>query len=96
MTLTIFIRLHARPGQAEALAAAVTEVVPATRAEPGCLEIAAFRSTRDPGLFHLQSRWPDEAAFEAHAREAHTVDFLARIEPLIDHPFEAARTRPLA
>ena len=44
--LTVFIRLHARAGEAEALAAAVVEVVTATRAEAGCLEITAHRSIR--------------------------------------------------
>jgi quinol monooxygenase YgiN len=94
--LTVFIRLHALEGQAQAVAAALAEVVPATRAEPGCLEIAAYRSTRDPGLFTVHSRWADEAAFEAHAKLAHTTTFMATVRPLIDHPFEAVRSRPLA
>ncbi|MCE3290189.1 MAG: Antibiotic biosynthesis monooxygenase [Caulobacter sp.] len=94
--LTVFIRLHAREGQAQAVAEALAEVVPATRAEPGCLEIAAYRSTQDPGLFTIHSRWADEAAFEAHAGLAHTTAFLATVRPLIDHPFEAVRTRPFA
>jgi len=94
MTLTVFIRLHAQEGQAEAVAAALREVASATRTETGCLEITAYRSVQDPALFHIQSRWTDEAAFEAHAEE-HTVAFLARVTPLIDHPFEAARSLPL-
>ena len=94
--LTVFIRLHARQGLAETVAAALRTVVEASRAEPGCLEIAAYRSVQDPALFHIQSRWTDEAAFEAHAELSHTKTFLAKVQPLIDHPFEAARTLPLA
>jgi quinol monooxygenase YgiN len=94
--LAVFIRLHARQGQEEALAAAVAEVVTATRAEPGCLEIAAHRAVHDPRLLTIHSRWTDEAAFEAHAGLPHTTAFLAGVPSLIDHPFEAVRTRPFA
>jgi quinol monooxygenase YgiN len=57
--------------------------------------IGAYRSTRDPRLFYIHSRWIDEAAFEAHAELPHTVRFLKRIQPLIDHPFEATRSTPI-
>ena len=95
MELSIFGRFHARPGQAEALAAALREVVPPSRAEPGCLLIEAYRSIQDADLFHIHSRWVDEAAFELHAGLAHTVAFLARVQPLIDQPLEVSRARPL-
>ena len=68
----------------------------ASRAEPGCLEIAAYRSVQDPRLLTIHSRWTDEAAFEVHAGLPHTTAFLARVPSLIDHPFEAVRMRPLA
>jgi quinol monooxygenase YgiN len=95
MQLTIFGRFHARPGQAQAVAAAIGEVAPPTRAEPGCLWIETYRSIQDPDLFFINSRWTDEAAFEAHAALPHTRAFLARVEGLIDHPLEVARTAPL-
>jgi quinol monooxygenase YgiN len=94
MELSVFGRFHARPGQAEALAAALREVVPPSRAEPGCVFIEAYRSVQDGELFHIHSRWVDEAAFELHARLAHTMAFLARVQPLIDHPLEISRARP--
>jgi len=37
-------------------------VVAPSRAEPGCLDIHAFRSTRDARLFYIHSRWKDEAS----------------------------------
>lgn len=95
MTLTIFARFHARPGQAEAVAAAIAQVAPPTRAEPACLGIETYRSIQDPDLFHIHSRWTDEAAFEAHARLDHTVRFLATVQPLIDHPLDVSRARPV-
>ena len=95
MTLTIFARFHARPGQADAVAAAIAGVAPPTRAEPACLSIEIYRSIQDPALFHIHSRWTDEAAFEAHAVLPHTVSFLAAVQPLIDHPLDVSRARPL-
>ena len=62
-----------------------------SRQEPGCLAIGAYRSTREPRLFYIHSRWIDEAAFETHAGLPHTVRFVERMQPLIDHPFEATR-----
>jgi quinol monooxygenase YgiN len=95
MEMSIFIRFHARHGEAEAVAAALREVVTATRAETGCRFIDAYRATTDLRLFHIHSRWVDEAAFEAHAALPHTVRFLARVQPLVDHTVEVTRARPL-
>jgi quinol monooxygenase YgiN len=95
MTLTIFARFHAAPGQAEALAAAIRAVAPPTRAEPGCLSIETYRSVLDPNLFHIHSRWADAVAFDRHAGLAHTVRFVATADALIDQPREISRTEPL-
>lgn len=69
--------------------------MPKARVEPGCLAIAAYRSTRDRRLFWIHSRWVDEAAFEVHADLPNTRRFVERMEKLIDHPFEATRTQPI-
>jgi quinol monooxygenase YgiN len=91
MEVFIFARFHARPGHGDAVADALLEVVAPSRAEPPCLSIHAFRSIRDPLLFYIHSRWKDEAAFESHARLPHTVRFLERVQPLIDHPLDVTR-----
>ncbi|HTZ77343.1 MAG TPA: putative quinol monooxygenase [Stellaceae bacterium] len=90
--LYIFARFHARAGQEEAVDAAIREVIVPTGKEPGCLGINAFRSIRDPRLFYIHSRWKDETAFEIHAALPHTVRFIDRVEALIDHPLDIART----
>ncbi len=95
MELFIFARFHAREGQETAVAAALREVAAPSRQEPGCVAIGAYRSTREPRLFYIHSGWVDEAAFEVHAELPHTVQFLERIQPLIDHPFEATRSTPI-
>ena len=92
MEIFVFGRFHARPGHADLVRDAMLEVLAHTRTEPGCLDIHDYRSIRDPQLFYVHSRWKDEAAFETHARLAHTVRFLERVEPLIDHPLDVTRT----
>jgi quinol monooxygenase YgiN len=95
MELVIFARFHAREGQAGAVASVVREVIGPSREEPGCLAIGAYRSTRDPRLFYIHSRWVDEAAFESHAEQAHTVKFIELAQRLIDHELDVTRARPL-
>ena len=96
MQLVIFARFHAREGQEATLAAALAEQVGSVSGEPGCLEIAAYRSTRNSRLFWIHSRWMDEAAFQVHADLPSTDRFIRRMEALIDHPFDATRAVRIA
>ena len=92
MALYIFGRFHARPGHEETVKEAMLEVLAHTRGEPGCLSIDDYRSIRDRRLFYVHSVFEDEAAFELHAALPHTVRFLERVQPLIDHPLDVSRT----
>jgi quinol monooxygenase YgiN len=93
MEIYIFARFHARPGMEDAVARALLEVAAPSREEPGCISLQDFQSIRDPRLFFVHSHWKDEAAFELHAELPHTVRFLERVEPLIDHPLDVSRTK---
>jgi quinol monooxygenase YgiN len=95
LEMFFFARFHARPGNERAVADALLEVLGPSRQEPGCLSIHAFRSIRDPRLFYIHSRWKDEAAFDAHAGLSHTVRFIERMEPLIDHPLDLTRAEKI-
>jgi len=90
--LYVFARFRAHPGQESAVEHAIRSVIVLTREESGCLKIDAFRSTRDPQLFYIHSTWKDEAAFDRHATLPHTVEFLAKVEPLTDHPLDVTRS----
>jgi quinol monooxygenase YgiN len=91
MEIFIFTRFHALPGTEAAVEQALHEVVAPTREEDGCLGIHALRSIRDPQLFYIHSHWKNEAAFETHAKLPHTLQFIARVEPLLDHEVVAQR-----
>ena len=96
MGIFIFARFHARLSDERFLEAALRDLLPPSREEPGCQSIHVFRSIRDPRLFFVHSHWADEAAFENHANLPHVTDFLERVEPLIDHPLDVARTEMIA
>ena len=95
MDLFLFARLHARSGCREQVRHAIARVQGPTRTEPGCLAYQAFQSIRDADEFYIHSRWRDQAAFEEHAALAHTLRFVAEVEPLIDHPLAVSLARPL-
>lgn len=96
MELFIFARFHAHEGTQSAVEQALAEVVASSRQEPGCNAIHAYRSTRDPRLFYIHSRWKDEAAFEIHAALPHTVHFIKTLELLADQPLEVTRANRIA
>ena len=96
MELFIFARFHAYDGREGAVEEVLREVAGPSRTEPGCLGLQVFRSVRDRRLFYVHSRWQDEAAFEIHAELPHTVRFLERVQPLIDHPLDVNRTEMIA
>ena len=96
MEIYIFARFHARPGMENAVAEALLEVAAPSREEPGCISLQDFQSVGDPQLFFVHSCWRNEAAFELHAEMPHTVRFLKRVEPLIDHALDVSRTKRIS
>ncbi len=91
MELFIFARFHARAGNENGVEEAMGDLLVPSRGEAGCLSIHSFRSIKDPRLFYIHSRWTNEGAFEIHARLPHTVRFIERVEPLLNHPLDVTR-----
>jgi quinol monooxygenase YgiN len=94
--LAVFARFHAKEGFRDPVDSSIQEVLEPTRLEAGCVSIHAFNAIQDPRLFYIHSRWKDEPAFDHHAQLPHTVRFLEKVRPLIDHPLDITRTRLLA
>jgi quinol monooxygenase YgiN len=88
MQVYVFARMHARPGMREELRDAMFVVQGPTRKEMGLLGYSAFQSVMDPDEFYIHSHWQDQASFDRHAQEPHTVMFVAAVEKLVDHPFK--------
>lgn len=91
-TFFVFVRLHARAGHEADVAAALRKVALLTCDEAGCVAIDVFQSTTDRQLFYIHSCWADEAAFNHHATLPHTIEFIERVDALVDRPREVVRT----
>jgi quinol monooxygenase YgiN len=77
---------RARPGQVEAVIAAMREVVPLVRAEPGNLVYSFHQSVEDPHRFLVYEQYVDEAAMEAHLQTPHFKTIVqGRVNPLLEH-----------
>jgi quinol monooxygenase YgiN len=96
MELEIFARAHAKSGKEAEVEEAIRAVLPATRKEPECLFVEAYRSVTDPRLFYVHSRWRDRESFERHIKLPHTVHFDETISALVDHEFVAERMGRIA
>ena len=96
MEIFIFARAHARAGCEAEVERAIRQVLPATRQEPGCISVRAFRAAKDPLLFYIHSHWQSEAAFALHIEQPHTQCFDETLKSLLDHEFKAERTTALA
>ena len=68
-------RFH--PDDMAMLRDAAAAMVPATRAEPGCLAYAFGEDLLDPGAVLVTEQWVDEAALAAHFATAHMAAFNA-------------------
>jgi quinol monooxygenase YgiN len=96
MSFHFIVRFDPPPGRADDFRAALLAVIEPARAEPGCLDIRAFESVREPGAFAIHSEWVDEAAFEFHSGQPHTVRFVAAAEELLGQAVRGLRSRQIS
>ena len=71
MTIVLAVTWVARDGASDAVADLLRQLMPLSRAEPGCVQYDAHRDPDDPDTFFLFERYVDKEAFEAHAASAH-------------------------
>ena len=95
MPFYVFARFEPKPGKELQLRDELTRILNPTRAEPGCLRIHLYESTRGPLTWFIHSEWLDEPAFDAHVELPHTQRFVEMVEPLITHPLQAVRTHQI-
>ncbi len=82
--VAIVVRYQAVAGKGDEVAALFGRHVAASRAEPGCSDFVALRSTEDPDAFVLYERYASQEAFEAHQASPHFTGIaVARIRPLL-------------
>jgi (4S)-4-hydroxy-5-phosphonooxypentane-2,3-dione isomerase len=76
---------YAKEGRADEVAALASEMIPHTRAEPGCRLFIVNRAVDDPRKFLLYEHFENRAAFDAHTATAKFKEIvLGRIVPLLE------------
>jgi quinol monooxygenase YgiN len=81
---TVVARYQVKAGHGDDVARLLGPHITATRAEPGCLEFTALRSTQNPESFVLCERYASREAFDAHLASAHFETHVrTRIWPLL-------------
>ena len=71
MTVVLAVTWIARDGESDTVAELLRQLMPLSRAEPGCLQYDAHRDPDEPNTFFLFERYADQEAFEAHSASAH-------------------------
>jgi quinol monooxygenase YgiN len=71
MAYVVLAKWTAKPGEEEAVAAAISALIEPSRAEPGNLLYQAHRDPQDPRTFLLYEQYTDEAAYRAHGESEH-------------------------
>jgi len=94
--IAIVVRYQAHSGQGDQVAGLLAQHSAATRAELGCRDFVALRSTEDPDSFVLYERYSSREAFEAHMASPHYQGIaVARIRPLLsDRTLEFCQVIP--
>lgn len=82
--VAIVVRYQAVAGKGDEVAALLGRHVAASRAEPGCVDFVALRTTEDPDAFVLYEHYTSQEAFAAHQVSPHFTGIaVARIRPLL-------------
>jgi quinol monooxygenase YgiN len=61
----------AQPGQEDIVRDAILQLVPLSRAEPGCRFYQPYTNPDDPQVFRLFEVYDDEQAYRAHGESEH-------------------------
>jgi len=76
---------YAMEGKDDAIAAILKEMIPLSRAEPGCRLYMVNRSTEDPRKFLLYEQYVNEDGYKAHqATDAFKENILGKIVPMLE------------
>jgi quinol monooxygenase YgiN len=71
MAYTVSVTWIAKPGEEEAVAAALRQLIEPSRAEPGVIHYIPHRDPDDPRRFYLFEMYADADAYAAHGASEH-------------------------
>ena len=82
-TVNVVATLTAADGKAEELEAVLLSMLPASRADDGCIRYELFRDGRDPNVFVFVEEWRDMDAVKAHGAQPHMAEAGNRMKGLL-------------
>jgi len=82
--LVILVEIVTKPGAQQAFAAAIDANARASNTEPGCRQFDVCADPAASDRVTLYEIYDDEAAFEAHMRTPHYLEFATASKPLIE------------
>jgi quinol monooxygenase YgiN len=71
MAYTVCVTWIAKPGEEDAVASCLEQLVEPSRAEEGVLVYIPNRDPEDPAKFFIYEQYVDEAAYTAHTETEH-------------------------
>ena len=92
-TVHFVARYRAKPGQEEALKAALLGLVAPSRREIGCYQYDLLENPADSGDLCFVERWDSDKALDQHGDTAHLQAARALTEGLVDTPPDVRRYR---
>jgi quinol monooxygenase YgiN len=81
--LVVLVEIALNDGAAEAFAPLIRANAAASLTEPGCRRFDVCTDPAESGRVVLYEIYDDEAAFQAHMRTPHYLDFAVSAKPLI-------------
>ncbi|QEC47981.1 antibiotic biosynthesis monooxygenase [Baekduia soli] len=71
MAYVVTAKWTAKPGEEDAVAQAIRQLIGPSQAEPAMLHYQAHRDPEDPRVFFFYEQYTDQAGYEAHAASEH-------------------------
>jgi quinol monooxygenase YgiN len=84
--LVVVATARSKPGKEAELLGALLDVATPTRAQPGCVSFALYRSKQDTSVVTALERWASVADHENHHKGAHVAKLIAAMGPLLAEP----------
>ena len=94
--ITVYARFKAKEGKTEEVKQALSGLIAPTRAEEGCVSYDLHQSTDDPSQFMFYETWASKEAIDKHMQTPHVSAVVARVDELVETPFEISTWEKLS
>ncbi|HUP02202.1 MAG TPA: putative quinol monooxygenase [Gemmatimonadota bacterium] len=90
-SLTVVVRIKAKPGAEERVEQELRKLLPPTRREEGCINFDLHQSVDDAALFLVHENWVSEEDLGRHFEMPYIRSWIAQADALLAEPMELTR-----